>query len=428
MNHRFVPTDRQAVHTLLLGFLGIAAAIPGRLQVSLRVASVPVRVESAALVALLGVFALAALIRPRHPLEPLGSGAPAAFTALCAYAVISMIWSDTRGAAAAGMAITLVLALSALWVAALALRFEPDPHRLLGRITVAVAAICTVYAGESFLGLGLRSAENTEWTDFGIQRLRGPLFGSSNGPFLVLPALGYALHGLLERRTMFRLCVALILFVSMLAMGSRSGLLSLGVFVLVSAVAIRSMRARAAFVAGTAVLGLVAGWTVFARATTERLASFEDELRATTHRSAISTVRDADLVVQLTGHGYGALWPWYVLDTTQEGARGAGDYLQHIPGGSTLYHPHSTVLLLGAELGVPGLMFFAALLWALFRALLRERRKLGGALVALAAVLASTATFGTDLLLFKSPLVNLVWWIYALGLLRLSNYPFHLAE
>ncbi|WP_041450577.1 O-antigen ligase family protein [Anaeromyxobacter dehalogenans] len=321
------------------------------------------------------------------------------------------------------MAYTLLIAAAVMWCAFYtvnALEATGVPV-LLSYLTMLVAAIAGLYAAESFLQLGLRSEANSGVDPlFGLHRLRGPLFGSSIGGFVLLPALAYAVQQLVGGRQRIRHGVAAaVLFVAIFAMGSRSALLAVGVFVLLSVFALRG-RARLAFIAVLAAVGISAALIVFSRASTERIASLEDERRAITYATAGRALLEAPLYANLTGLGYAAYWRWYLPDADGTSAFGWEDYMQSRPAGLVLYHPHSTPLLLVLELGLPGLMTLIVLAGAISRAR-RQAAAAGGPLLLLNGIAGSGVVAITDLLIFKSPFANLVWWTYLFGAFALCR-------
>src|SRR6202012_1995640 len=108
------------------------------------------------------------------------------------YARFFLHWLDVAGTNRIAMLWTLVLSMSSAMIGACLVRDadRQQTRRILWCLTIGLAAASAIYFAESFFSLGLRSAEDTQWTDFGIQRVKGPLYGSSTGQFILYPALG----------------------------------------------------------------------------------------------------------------------------------------------------------------------------------------------------------------------------------------------
>jgi O-antigen ligase len=109
-----------------------------------------------------------------------------------------------------------------------------------------------------------------------------------------------------------------------------------------------------------------------------------------------------------------------LVDARGEGVYGFDAFFENRPAGVTLYHPHSTPLLLTVELGVPGLAAGLALMWALWRARTNGARKNMPTIV-FAGIAGSAVNIVTDLVIFKAPFLNLVWWTFVLGAIALTD-------
>ena len=84
------------------------------------------------------------------------------------------------------------------------------------------------------------------------------------------------------------------------------------------------------------------------------------------------------------------------------------------PGGPMAYHPHSNLLMLVVELGVPGLLSFVLLWWFVIKHVaFNARYSLRP--VSACAVLASCFSMFTDLCLFKNWSVAAIWWAFVFG-------------
>ena len=120
----------------------------------------------------------------------------------------------------------------------------------------------------------------------------------------------------------------------------------------------------------------------------------------------------------LAGSGLGSWWPWYLTETEGGDLYASGRYVRHTRYGILLYHPHSTILDLVVELGLPGLLFLLFLALALWTALRRAMRSGENKMLA-AGIVVSLASIAFDLFLVRRPTRDGVWWLFVFGLLAL---------
>src|ERR1035438_10570138 len=92
-------------------------------------------------------------------------------------------------------------------------------REFLWRLAAALSAVSLLYTAQSLLGLGLRSAAAVTLNDFGMERVRGPLFESSTGYFLLIPALAFVLQETLARRIRLLYGVASVFALSLAILG-----------------------------------------------------------------------------------------------------------------------------------------------------------------------------------------------------------------
>lgn len=411
---------------LWLVLLLYASLLPARRQETVWIFGVPALLHELLLVVLVLVLAfLLALEGRRAPPET--GRLPVVFSALFGYAWLSLLgWSAATGEDSAAMTWTLVLASAAMWGGYLVVRFQRRRlEGFLASLTLCVGFIAVVYTAQSFFNLGLRSEANAA-PDllFGIDRVRGPLFGASYGGALLIPALAYAIQERAAGRHRLRNGVlAAALLVACIATGSRAALLGLLVLFALNAWLLPTMKQRLAFGGTVLTIGLVATALLVNRISTERLRTLEDEFRALTYQTSYLAVARATPFEKLRGQGYASYWRWYLTDARGEGSNLFADYIMRRPAGLTLYHPHSTLLVFVVELGLPGLVAVAWLLGVLWRTGGRAaRRHLPVALFA--GLAGSAASLLTDLLLFKAPFPSLVWWTYLFGALALADGAF----
>jgi len=427
--HSFVPSARghgarwrRLGTTLFFALLLLASAMPGRVENSIGLFGVPVRMLEFLLVAFFAMLVFFRLLQ--GPLmRPQKRYVVAVFSALFAYAALSLIWwSPVTGPDTSAMAWTLVLSAASLWSAYLIVRFQQQElHRFMSNLTMLIAVVAAVYSAQSFLGLGLRS-EGAVYLDptFGIDRVRGPLFAASLGGPILLPALAFALQEVIGGRSRRRNGFALaVLLVACLGTGSRATVLGLGVLLAVGAFSLRSTRQLFSFGAAVLMIGGLAGWLVFSTASTKRLVNMEEELREMTTKTGIKAIEQASITEKIRGLGYASYWRWYLVDAKGEGSYGWDGFLAVRPAGVTLYHPHSTLLLLAVELGVPGVAAGLALTWALWRARRSGAQKKMPTIV-FAGLAGAVVTIATDLVIFKAPFLNLIWWSYVFGSIALA--------
>jgi O-antigen ligase len=428
-----IASEASAISGVESGFprkLGIAAAmllaytglLPATMTPWVRVAGVPISTKDLALIAVSSIGLLYCFGRARVAWP--WRIAKVTF-GVFAYALLSMTWSGVSGRNVTAMAYTVVVSASAAAIgyAIAKTANAPTVERLLAVLTLALAGLTALYSAESMFDLGLRSAADKNWTDFGIQRVRGPLFGSSTGGFVLLPALAFALEQLLRaaRARPIWGAASLSLLVGLFGLGSRSALLALALFVLLTTLLLKSAWSRLVLSLLVLVLAGSAGAFVFSRATLERLVTAEDPARQATHEGAARIVSERDALEQLVGSGYGRYWPWYLTDVETPNLFESGAIMQSTPMGEMLYHPHSTVLLLGVEMGAIGTAFLLVLLLACVSAVRRARRA-GAWIILWNGLLGSLLLMEFDLLVFKNAAVNACWWVYAFGAMRLAGH------
>jgi hypothetical protein len=336
---------------------------------------------------------------------------------------LSLLGANLDSGDKSAMAYTLLLAASCpLQAAGLLSQYrEKEVVGFVNRLVLMLAVICCIYTAESVFNLGLRSEEGRNLgLDFGIQRVRGPLFGPSTGYLILLPALGWAIYRILQgrRRSAVWLFSAASICAALLGLGSRAAIILLAGFVLLLALATRQLKKKVLILVLVVCSFGSMGAIIYSQADTQRLQSFEDSHRRETHFTALNILTANGVSGFLTGQGYGAIWPWYQRDALRANWIAVGDNTVATPYGISLYHCHSTILELVVEFGAAGLVWLAWTVAALWRLVWRSKEA-GWRSYSLALAV-STFAFFFDLFLFKETRVNAIWWIFALSAFALQ--------
>ena len=341
---------------------------------------------------------------------------PGALLALAAWGMISTYWSDIRSRDVVAMWYCMVVSAASGVLAYFVVSSVSDVRGFLWRLVIALSCVCCLYTAQSYLGLNA-SAKTLD--DFGIERVRGPLFEASTGYFLLIPAMAFALQEALARRVkpLHGLGCVFCLALTTIGLGSRAGLILFGLFILSCAWAAKG-RTKIIAVAVVLVIGAAGAAVIFTKAKADRLLSKEKNLRSLTHEAVVGIMMDRSPAQLLTGSGLGSWWPWYLTETEGGDLYAGGLYIRHTRYGILLYHSHSTVLTLVVEMGLLGLVFLLWLAAALFTAL-RKAWRTGPNRIFAAGILVSVFSIGFDLFLVRRPTRDAVWWLFVFGLLAL---------
>ncbi len=404
--------------------LGAHALLPGRTQIPILVLGCPVMPYDAGLIGfsvLLLALRWQAIRMYGRPLLLTGLG----FLGALVWGLLSLpLWAGTRDVVdAVGRGVP-VLAAGAAWMTAYVLiagRPAASISAVIDRAALFLAAIGFAYASKSLLAPGLeisliRDAE---------QRARGPLFGPAVGHFALLPALGHALGralGVVGRSRLLWAGTAVALLFTVIALGSRGGLLGLAALALLAALRVGGGRRRLAIMAGVVLAGGL-GFLVWALAPQERLTQSDDPFRERIYASAAGAFQETPAIV-LRGQGAGAVWPWYADDAARsqwEGSEANNAVWRGSAWGDTLMHPHSLPLYLTIEYGLPGLLALLSLVAAIALAYRDAGRSEPWRAGLAAGLVASLVALAFDLPLMKSFTLSVLWWIMLLGLLALQG-------
>ncbi len=345
---------------------------------------------------------------------------PILTVAVVLYAAWSVQWSGMNVRDTMAMLYTLIFTVSGclLGYYLIAKRDFQSVGPFLWKLTVFLAAVGLMYTVQSFFSLGLTTAQDYQSEQFGIQRVRGPLFGSTTGFFILVPALGFAIQEVVQCQniSLFKVSVIFSLVISIIGSGSRTGLILLAVFFILLILFIKNKKQTRIALTLMIVITLAAFLLFFSKAKTDRLQSLEDTTRSDTYLTSFQIIENRSEEINIFGSGYGSYWPWYLPDILEDGATREGVLN---PYGSLLYHPHSTFLLCIVELGIPGFIYYAILWIVLFRLLLRNLQQAPFPIFS-CGVFASGFSMFFDFFLFKGVQVNTLWWIYLFGALALN--------
>jgi hypothetical protein len=384
------------------------------------IGSIPVKSTDALLIPFCVLYLLPRLVAPcsKHR-RGWHMGMPLALLAITAFGALSTAWSGSSAREAEAMRYTMAMTASSGLLAYCVITSVSQVREFLWRLAAALSAVSLLYTAQSLLGLGLRSAAAVTLNDFGMERVRGPLFESSTGYFLLIPALAFVLQETLARRIRLLYGVASVFALSLaiLGLGSRAGYALFGLFAFSGVWMVKGRQKMFAIAIIAVVAGLGAA-LIFSKANADRLQMQSRDGRTLMHETVASILSARTIPELLSGSGLGSLWPWYLTEAEGGDLYTTGRFIRRTPHGILLYHPHSTVLLLGVELGLAGVLFLAVFGVTLVRAL--RRAFASGENVMFAWGLAvSFFSIEFDLFLVRRPTRDAVWWILLFGLLAL---------
>ncbi len=209
--------------------------------------------------------------------------------------------------------------------------------------------------------------------------------------------------------------------VALLLTGSRAGVLSLVVLILLMAMwhTPRLSWRSAAISLGCAV-GL--GFLLLLVPTTRRILVLSDELRSQNLQTSLDVWTETVQRIVL-GVGSGRVWPWYVFearyfDVPWRGVIGSAE-------GPLLTNPHSLPLGVAVELGLVGLGLLTGIIVVFLRTAskrFKQSRSTAGRMTVedgiVLAVVAGLVAFLFDHYLLKNFGVSFWWWVFVLGALE----------
>jgi hypothetical protein len=361
----------------------------------------------------------------RRWLSPL----PISLGALIAFSWFSLYWADLPARYMVPTVWNLVV-VTAAFVMAACLIFSRPPEVVQGfllRATLMVAGIGLIYCVGSVSNVGgLRQEESQRAlaTEFGIPRVQGPMTLACRGHIFVLPALAFALQLVAHKRATFMslLPAMFCLMLWLLGMGSRSTMLSLGVFLAVMFLT-QTSSLKKAFINLVLTLIIVAACLVVfvqLEADTTRLGN-EDRERMECYETAFKLFENAPPQYQLFGQGYGAVWQSYILKWEAGGAETTGRTFTDTRYGRILCQPHSTFLLVIVELGIVGVVLFCCVALELARLVILHCWRGELPIFALAFAAAAPAVFTDTHLLDDAEMHSVMLLIFTFGLVALTR-------
>jgi O-antigen ligase len=359
-------------------------------------------------------------------LEPWHYHLPILTVSLIFYATLSLQYNDIDPRDAKGMMFTLILTASSFLLGYNAIVKRPvaSVRLFLWRLTVGLAGVgllYTVASLSSFQFAGVRSALINDPT----VRVQGPLFGSDDGYFVLIPALAFAIQDLIQTpsQRLFKLIIIFILMLTLIGLGSRGAMLIIGIFLCLTILFNKNKKIAALAAIGVIVFVIIAAAIVFATSNTgDRLQSLEDSSRSDTYSTSFKIIGNQTTYLKILGSGYGSYWNWYILDIEDGSDADGGRTFKIIQTsfGRILYHPHSTFLLLIVELGMLGFLYFLFLWTTYARLLLRDSRKLEFPIFACGMVASGFSLF-MNFYVFRLQMLTCLWWIFLFGALALSS-------
>ena len=277
------------------------------------ISGIPVKSVDAILLGLCLLYLLPRLIAVRTGwAKNWHLGLPLWLLAMTAFGALSTTWSGLPDRDATAMRLTMALTAGSGIAGVHVVTSVSDVRAFLSRLAFALSAVSLLYTAQSVLGLGLRSSAAVNLNDFGMERVRGPLFESSTGYFLLIPGLAFVLQETLARRIRpgYGFAAIFSLSIGILGLGSRAGYALLALFIAACVPIAKGGRKAVALVIIVVVIG-VGGVIIFSKAKTDRLHSRETDGRTFMHEAVANIVSVRTIPELLIGSGLGSWWPWY---------------------------------------------------------------------------------------------------------------------
>ncbi len=348
---------------------------------------------------------------------------PLATLIMLLYATVSMIGIEIEKIDARAMLYTLVLVGTSSFLGySLIAKMSPQKvHQFLWKLTIFIAAIGILYTVFTFFSIGIggvRTEANSVASQVGVGRVTGPLIGSANGYFILIPALAFSIQQLINSRhqTLLKLIVVFSLLLTTIGTGSRGALLCLGIFLLFLIFSLKQKKQAAitAFIVIILITPAIGIYLSKANRVADRVQSFESSDRSAAYSISNQIVENRDIEINFLGSGYGSYWSWYLASIERDSD------LIWTRFGDVLYHPHSTFIILVIELGLIGLIYFVHL-WTILFSLILSNFYTARLPILNCGVTASAFGVFFDSFIFKGATYNAIWWIFLFATLAINN-------
>lgn len=330
---------------------------------------------------------------------------------------ISSISSDDRKA----MAFTLLMAIVSfgLGYSVVSVVERENLLNYLWILAAILAGISAIYFAQSYFDLSLRTEIARSWNDFGIQRIRGPLYGSSTGAIVLIPAFALMVYMISQAKMrLISIITGFIICLALIGTGSRATLISLGLYLLMLLIFFR--KANKVSVALLILLILVAAmYIVFSKATPQRLTIFADPIRELTYETGFRFFNKGTMLQKLVGRGYGAIWPWYRMDMQLSYTSYRTQIFTEM--GYSAYHPHSVFMMLLSEMGIIGVVFWLLYWIALLKIGVELLRKKTPIFIYYAGIISSSIVMLFDLLIVKNFIISAIYWMFFFTTLKVAS-------
>lgn len=257
------------------------------------------------------------------------------------------------------------------------------------------------------------------WTEEG-NRLAGPIGTSAILSVVILPVFSIHLYNLFDRYRLISSSLFLIIStISIFATQSRAGLIILVLFLTIIILSKPSLKKVASLIS----MIFVFIYFYLDKIDTRRYENLlSDKSRSTAFDSAINWWLDSPISF-IFGNGYGSLWQWSLFDSNKHPYW--NKQWTSTENGNIMYHAHSVISQVIAELGLVGLIAFILFIVIIFRETIKSwKAKEGVKTYILISLLCTLPIFHADLMVFRNWEVSLIWFFFLFSALRHSNKHF----
>lgn len=246
-------------------------------------------------------------------------------------------------------------------------------------------------------------------------RLNGPLASAAIIGVVIIPPLAVHLHNIMSRTRVLVSAIGFVIcLLSVFLTQSRVAIVMLALFLLASL--LRKPTIKRVGVTALLMILILIFFSQDLSLDRFQEKGFDDQARSIMHDSSISWWTHSTSTV-FFGNGYGDIWQWAAY---QQGEVSQYDgSWKHTEHGPVMYHAHSILNQLLAELGLIGMIAFAfiivILIWEGYKSW-RDKTELKTNIII--ALICTLPTFFTDLMIFRNWGVSIVWLFYLLTVLR----------